>query len=41
VRTRRGRPLGIRAWGVHTAEAAAAMVMLTHGPIILKLPYEK
>ncbi len=41
-----GRNAGIRliarrAWGFHSAEAAAAMVMLTHGPIILQLPHEQ
>jgi transposase len=41
-----GRNAGIRlvarrAWGFHSAQAAAAMVMLTHGPITLNLPYEK
>jgi len=41
-----GRNAGIRliarrAWGFHSAEAAAAMIMLTHGPITLDLPYEK
>ncbi len=41
-----GRNAGIRlvarrAWGFHSAEAAAAMVMLTHGPITLLLPYGK
>jgi transposase len=41
-----GRNAGIRliarrAWGFHSAQAAAAMVMLTHGPITLQLPYQK
>ena len=35
------RPIARRAWGFHSAEAAAAMIMLTHGPITLHLPYEK
>lgn len=41
-----GRNAGIRlivrrAWGLHSAQAVAALVMLNYGPITLTLPHEK